>query len=156
MNPVPKTNEKHLQNNTIALLKAMGWQFIATTAMSEYRDNTNQVVLKTILLEQLQALNSFEYKGNQYAFSPKNITKAIDSIDVSLNNGLVNANQQITDQLLFGNAYEEVLSDGVRKSFNINYIDFEHFENNSFHFTEEFVLRGGNKGTLPFFRSTYP
>ncbi|KAF3984292.1 MAG: type I restriction endonuclease subunit R [Methylococcales symbiont of Hymedesmia sp. n. MRB-2018] len=140
MNPTPNTSEKHLQNNTIALLSAMGWTFIPADAMQKYRDNTNQVVLKTILLDKLQAINGFEYKNNRYAFSPKNISKAMSDIDVSLNEGLVTANQRITDQLLFGNAYEEALNDGVRKSFNINYIDFADFDNNTFHFTEEFTV----------------
>jgi hypothetical protein len=46
------------------------------------------------------------------------LAKAIASIDVPLDEGLSRANQKITDQLLLGNAFEEVLSDGVRKSFN--------------------------------------
>ncbi len=137
---IPETNEKHLQNNTIALLKAMGWQFITPKEMRDYRDNTSQVVLKDILLKRLQVLNSFEYKNNRYLFSDKNLAKAIASIDVPLDEGLSRANQKITDQLLLGNAFEEVLSDGVRKSFNINYIDFDNFDNNAFHFSEEFVV----------------
>ncbi|CAB9542161.1 Type I restriction-modification system, restriction subunit R (EC [Bathymodiolus brooksi thiotrophic gill symbiont] len=140
MNLIPKTNEKHLQNNTIALLKAMGWQFITPKEMHDYRDNTSQVVLKDILLKRLQVLNSFEYKNNRYLFSDKNLAKAIASIDVPLDEGLSRANQKITDQLLLGNAFEEVLSDGVRKSFNINYIDFDNFDNNAFHFSEEFIV----------------
>jgi type I restriction enzyme R subunit len=137
---IPETNEKHLQNNTIALLKAMGWQFITPKEMRDYRDNTSQVVLKDILLKRLQVLNSFEYKNNRYLFSDKNLAKAIASIDVPLDEGLSRANQKITDQLLLGNAFEEVLSDGVRKSFNINYIDFDNFDNNAFHFSEEFIV----------------
>ncbi len=137
---IPETNERHLQNNTIALLKAMGWQFITPKEMRDYRDNTSQVVLKDILLKRLQVLNSFEYKNNRYLFSDKNLAKAIASIDVPLDEGLSRANQKITDQLLLGNAFEEVLSDGVRKSFNINYIDFDNFDNNAFHFSEEFIV----------------
>jgi type I restriction enzyme R subunit len=140
MNITPNTTEIQIQNNTIDLLKAMGWQYIAKDEIQHYRDNTNQVMLKDILLERLQALNSFEYKGNSYPFSAKNLAKAISSIDVPLNEGLGNSNQKITDQLLLGNAFEEVLSDGVRKSFSINYIDFQNVENNVFHFTEEFVV----------------
>jgi type I restriction enzyme R subunit len=97
-------------------------------------------VLKDILLKRLQVLNSFEYKNNRYLFSDKNLAKAIASIDVPLDEGLSRANQKITDQLLLGNAFEEVLSDGVRKSFNINYIDFDNFDNNAFHFSEEFIV----------------
>ncbi len=118
----------------------MGWQFITPKEMRDYRDNTSQVVLKDILLKRLQVLNSFEYKNNRYLFSDKNLAKAIASIDVPLDEGLSRANQKITDQLLLGNAFEEVLSDGVRKSFNINYIDFDNFDNNAFHFSEEFIV----------------
>ena len=71
MNLIPKTNEKHLQNNTIALLKAMGWQFITPEEMHDYRDNTSQVVLKDILLKRLQVLNSFEYKNIAIYFQIK-------------------------------------------------------------------------------------
>ena len=73
-NITPNTSENQIQKNTIALLKAMGWIYIDNKkAIHNYRENTNQVVLKDILLEKLQELNSFEYKGNKYPFSAKNI-----------------------------------------------------------------------------------
>ena len=140
MNKTPQTNEQHIQNNSIALLQAMGWTFIAPEEMAQYRDNSSQVLLKRILLAQLQALNSFEYKGNRYPFSAKNLSKAVSGIDEPLNEGLSRANQKLSDKLLLGSAFTEVLDDGVRKSFTINYIDFNNIDNNVFHFTEEFVV----------------
>ena len=91
-------------------------------------------------LKQLQKLNGFEYKGTQYPFSAKNIARAIDDLDVLLNEGLMAANQKISDQLLLGNSYSEELIDGVKKSFSLYYIDYKHPENNVFHVTEEFVV----------------
>jgi hypothetical protein len=44
MTQTPKTNEKHLQNNTIDLLQNMGWEFIPPSKMENYRDNTNCLV----------------------------------------------------------------------------------------------------------------
>jgi type I restriction enzyme R subunit len=140
MNTTPKTNEKHLQNNTIDLLQNMGWEFIPPSKMENYRDNTNQVLLKGVLLSQLQAFNNFEYKGNKYPFSAKNLTKAVNDIDEGLNEGLIRSNQKATDKLLLGSSFEEVLNDGIKKGFNINYIDFDNIENNAFQFTEEFVV----------------
>jgi hypothetical protein len=93
---IPKTNEKHLQNNTIALLKAMGWQFITPKEMHDYRDNTSQVVLKDILLKRLQVLNSFEYKNNRYLFSDKNLAKAIASLLLFVKIYLRNASSHST------------------------------------------------------------
>ncbi len=136
----PNTNETQIQNNTIDLLKNMGYTYISPEEMPQHRSSTRQVVLKDILLKQLQKLNGFEYKSTQYPFSAKNIAKAVDDLNVSLNEGLMTANQKISDQLLLGNSYSEELIDGVKKSFSLHYIDFKNPENNVFHVTEEFVV----------------
>jgi len=136
----PNTHETQIQTNTIDLLKNMGYTYISPEEMTEHRSSSRQVVLKDILLKQLQKLNGFEYKGTQYPFSAKNIAKAIEDLDVSLNEGLMTANQKISDQLLLGNSYSEELSDGVKKSFSLHYIDYKNPENNVFHVTEEFVV----------------
>ena len=141
----PNTNETQIQQNTIALLEAMGYSYISPEEMKKYRTNTGQVVLKDILLNQLQKLNGFEYKGTDYPFSAKNIAKAIDDLDESLNEGLMTANQKISDQLLLGNSYTEELIDGVKKSFSLHYIDYVNPENNLFHFTEEYIVDRINK-----------
>jgi type I restriction enzyme R subunit len=108
--------------------------------MKQYRANTNRVILKDILLKQLQKINGFNYKNIDYKFSSKNIAKAIEDLDCSLNEGLSTANKKISDQLVLGNAYLEELKNGVKKSFSLKYIDFETPENNIFHFTEEFIV----------------
>ncbi len=148
---IPKTDESIIQENTIDLLISMGYIFITQDnekkekykkykSISTYRSNTGQVILKDILVKQLQNLNGFNYKNNNYKFSNKNIAKAIEDIDYSLNEGLMTANQNITDQIVLGNSYLEELIDGVKKSFSLKYIDFDTPSNNIFHFTEEFVV----------------
>jgi type I restriction enzyme R subunit len=133
--------EKQLQNNTIELLKSMGYIFISQEENVNLRDKKlADVVLKDILVKQLQELNNFEYKGITYPFSSKNIANAIASLDESLNEGLLTANAKITDQLILGNSYSEELIDGVKKSFSFKYIDFVNPLNNVFHFTEEFTV----------------
>ncbi len=136
----PNTNETQIQNNTIDLLKNMGFIYLSPEEMAQHRSSTGQVVLKDILLKQLQKLNGFEYKGTEYTFSAKNIARAIDDLDVLLNEGLMTANQKISDQLLLGNSYSEELIDGVKKSFSLHYIDYKNPEKNLFHVTEEFVV----------------
>ncbi len=134
-------SEKQLQNNVISLLKSMGYIFITKQDNLNFRNGKlSDVLLKDILLNQLQKLNSFEYKGITYPFSSKNIANAIESLDESLNEGLISTNSKITDQLTLGNSYQEELLDGVKKSFSLKYIDFKNPENNIFHFTEEFSV----------------
>lgn len=138
---IPKTDEDIIQTNTIKLLKSMGWTYISREDNVTLRDNRlHEVVLKDILLEQLQQINSFEYKGVNYKFSPKNISRAVEELNIPLNEGLNAANQKISDKLILGTSYDEELADGDRKSFSLRYIDFDNFENNVFHFTEEYTV----------------
>lgn len=135
------STEKQLQNNVIDLLKSMGYTFISQEENVNYRNGKlSEVLLKDVLVNQLQKLNNFNYKGITYNFSSKNIANAVDSLDESLNEGLMTANAKITDQLVLGNSYQEELIDGVKKSFSLKYIDFKNPENNIFHFTEEFSI----------------
>jgi len=135
------STEKQLQNNVIDLLKSMQYTFISQEDNMNFRNGKlSDVLLKDVLVNQLQKLNRFEYKGITYPFSPKNIANAVDSLDESLNEGLMTANAKITDQLILGNSYQEELIDGVKKSFSLKYIDFKNIENNIFHFTEEFSV----------------
>jgi len=133
--------EKQLQNNTIDLLKSMGYKFISQEENISLRNGKlGEVVLKDIFVKQLQKLNSFEYKSNTYPFSSKNIANAIASLDESLNEGLMTANSKVSDQLILGNSYQEELINGAKKSFSFKYIDFQNPEKNEFHFTEEFTV----------------
>ncbi|MDY0402432.1 HsdR family type I site-specific deoxyribonuclease [Sulfurovum sp.] len=135
------SNETTIQSNTIELLKKMGYIFIGQEENARLRGGKlGEVILKDILLEQLQKINGFEYKGVQYKFSPKNIAKAIEELNVPLNEGLMIANQKISDKLMLGTSYDEELIDGVKKSFSLQYIDFKTPENNVYHFTEEYTV----------------
>lgn len=137
----PNTNESVIQQNTIELLKSMGWTYISREDNVTLRDNRlHEVVLKDILLAQLQKINSFEYKGVNYKFSPKNISRAVEELNIPLNEGLNAANQKISDKLILGASYDEELADGDRKSFSLRYIDFDNLEKNVFHFTEEYTV----------------
>lgn len=110
--------EKQLQNNTIDLLKSMGYKFITQEENVNLRNGKlGEVILKDILVNQLQKLNNFEYKGITYPFSPKNIAKAISDLDESLNEGLMTANTKVSDQIILGNSYQEELIDGAKKVF---------------------------------------
>ena len=137
---IPNPAETTLQQNTLDLLARMGCTYISPEAIPRYRENTRQVLLKKVLRAQLSKLNGYEYRGKRYAFGGKSIQKAIDDLEVALEEGLMAANRKISDQLVLGNAYVEEPEAGVQKSFSLHYIDFERPENNLFHITEEFVV----------------
>ena len=145
------TLEQVIQQNCINLLshKDFGYKFISKEDNLIFRENkTSAVLLKKILIERLYALNSYEYKGQNYKFSASNIAKAVDDLDVSLNEGLIVANERITNHLVLGTSYEENLDDGTKKSFSFKYIDFENIENNHFFVTEEFIVDRANQNEI--------
>ncbi|RUT49048.1 type I restriction endonuclease subunit R [Campylobacter fetus] len=147
----PNISENNIQQNCIALLshKDFGYKFITKENNLILRENkTSSVLLKKILVERLYAINSYEYKGQTYKFSASNIAKAVEDLDVSLNEGLIVANEKITNHLLLGTSYEENLDDGTKKSFSFKYIDFENTQNNHFFITEEFIIDCANQNEI--------
>lgn len=134
----------------LEVLTAIGYTSVSPEKAEVMRGNLYKVVLKDILYERLNAINSYEYKGLEYQFSEKNIQQAMQDIDESLTDGLIKTNEKIYDSLILGKSYPEKVSnaDGTR-SFDINYIDWDHLENNVFHVVEEFsVEKEDGQGTI--------
>ncbi|RDU63598.1 type I restriction endonuclease subunit R [Helicobacter didelphidarum] len=147
MPPINPTAEKALQKNCIGLLEKLGYMYISPKDNLGHREGkTSNILFKDILRKKLSEINHYEYKGQKHTFSETNIARAIDDLDSPLSEGLLVANQKITDSLLFGRSYEEILSDGTKKSFSLRYIDFENPHNNDFYITEEFIVDRANQG----------
>ena len=134
----------------LEVLSKIGYTIIPPERAEQMRGNLYNVVLKDILYERLSAINSFEFKGRKHKFSEKNIQQAMLDIDESLTDGLIKTNEKIFDSLVLGRSYPENLSDmDGTKSFNLNYIDWKHPENNVFHVVEEFTVeREDGQGTV--------
>lgn len=128
----------------LELLQHIGYEYISPEQVTRMRDNLYNPVLTTVLKEQLKNINHYEYKGEYYSFSEANLDKALRDIDIPLTEGLVHTNEKIYDLLMLGKSYEEFTSDGNRRSFNINYIDWVNPENNVYHVTEEFKVEREN------------
>lgn len=143
-------NEENIsQKPAIEVLKKLGYNYIPSEEAEKMRGNLYNVLLKDILKEKLMEINGYEYKGKTYKFSDKNIEQAIKDLDEPLMDGLVKTSEKIYDSLMLGRSYEESLHDGVRRSFSLNYIDWEDMSNNVFHVVEEFTVeRDDGKGNV--------
>lgn len=128
------------QQPAIEVLGALGYQYISSEQAERMRGNLYNVILRDVLEKWLRGTNSFEYKGQNYSFSETNIQQAIRDLDEPLTTGLVKTNENIFETLLKGRTYTEFLADGSKKSFTIQYIDWDNFENNVFHVVEEFSV----------------
>ncbi|MGP4072887.1 type I restriction endonuclease subunit R [Piscibacillus sp. B03] len=137
------------QQPAIDILTGMNYQYLPTEEAERMRGNLYNVLLKDILKKKLHELNDYEYKGETYPFSDGNIEQAIRDLDESLTDGLVKTNEKIYESMMLGRSYTENLPDGSKKSFSLQFIDWEHFENNDFHVVEEFTVeRQDGRGTV--------
>ena len=139
-----------LENNAskypaIEVLAKLGYTYISPKEAAKERGTQYNVLLKDVLRRQLQKINQFEFNNVVYKFSADNIERAIAELDVPLTEGLVKTSERIYDALMLGKSFQEKLVDGTSKSFDLNYIDWENFENNEFHVTEEFSCDSWDK-----------
>ena len=133
------------QKPAIELLQSMGYTYISPEDCEKQRGSKYQVLLKDILRGQLRKLNRYIYAGAENEFSAANIERAMDELDEPLTDGLVRTSEKVYDALLLGKSYPETVGGGKSLSFNLKYIDWDNWDNNLFHVTEEFAVESQDK-----------
>lgn len=137
------------QQPAIAFLKLLGWQYLTAEQVDAERSGIgSQVLLENILQERLQAINQFEYKGQQYRFSQSNLQAAINALKNLSDEGPVKTNEKVYDLLTLGKSFTEHIQ-GDQKAFTLRYIDWEEPSNNSFHVCEEMQIEGSDATRRP-------
>jgi type I restriction enzyme, R subunit len=125
----------------VQLLTLLGWHPIqreGALALREHRPE--EVILKNVLIERLDAINSFEYRGERRKFSEESLQTALSALRQNPAEDLVRANEKIWNLLRYGIPVRETVGDDV-KSFTIRFIDWDAPENNSFQVAREFYVR---------------
>lgn len=150
MSNTPSFLEDHIsQIPAIQLLVNMGYTYVSPSEAEKWRGGKRSAVLfEDIIKKQLKEMNSISRKGKEYAFSEANIQSAILALkDLPIQDGFINSNAALYDLLTLGKSFEQTI-DGDKKSHTLQYIDWENWENNIFHVTEEFsVTRSGRADT---------
>jgi type I restriction enzyme R subunit len=143
-------NNSYLENSdsqipALRLLQAMGYTYISPEQALEYREGLlSKFVLEEVLAKQLRKLNQIEYKGDIYNFNDNIFGRAGRELQQVADEGLVNTNESIYDLLTLGKSFEQIIK-GDKKSFPFTYVDWENPENNVYHVTDEFEIKGKNK-----------
>ena len=119
-------NDAYLEDNisknpAIELLKKLGYTYLSPDECEAQRDGLYNVVLKDILRDQLEKLNSYSFTGENYKFSAENIERAVDEIDEPLVDNLVVSSEKIYNDIMLGRSYPETLPDGRTMNFNLKY-----------------------------------
>ncbi len=136
-----QTNEKHLsQIPALQLLISLGFRYLPPSeALRERQNRTSNVLLESILRNQLKAINRINHKSQDYLFSEENIQSAIQKLKSVRYDGLLKTNEAVCDMLTLGVALEQSI-EGDSKSYNLNYIDWTNWRNNAFHVTAEYSV----------------
>lgn len=146
---IPSFKEDHSsQIPALQLLQKLGYTYLSPEEAEELRGNkTGQVILEPILRKQLHEINSIQVSSSKMAFfSDANIENGIQAIkDIPMNEGYIASSKRAYELITLGKALEQSI-DGDKKSFTMQYIDWNDITNNVFHVTEEYsVMRMGSK-----------
>lgn len=141
MTPVPQTKEQFSAHiPALHLLSALGWDYLSPSSCLSLRSSTSEVLLKPILIEFLRD-RRFEYKGEWYPLSNNAIDQIIRDLSApSLHEGLLAANERIYEKLTLGITVTEFMADGKKHQPTIALIDWQDYQANRFHVTEEMEI----------------
>lgn len=148
----PKFQEEYSAKlPALTLLTNLGWSFLSPElALAARGGKYDEVVLRQVLRSELKK-RTFTFAGKSYPLSEK----AIDNLTAevcspALNEGLLTANERLYNHLLYGISVTEFI-DGKKASPTIALIDWQNLANNSFVFTEEFIVTraGGVENRRP-------
>jgi type I restriction enzyme R subunit len=145
---IPSFKEDHIsQIPALQFLQNLGYIYLTPDeALKQRNGKTTNVLLEDILRKQLQKINSFQYKGNKFEFSPANVQSGINALkELPLQEGYMATCEYVYNLITLGKALEQSI-DGDKKSFTLQYIDWDNPSNNVFHVSEEFaVMRATSK-----------
>ncbi|MDM1063615.1 type I restriction endonuclease subunit R [Empedobacter falsenii] len=143
------TEDNSSQLPALKLLLSLDYKYLEANEVVKLREGREaNVILTEVLKERLREINTIKIKGKTTKFEEANIERAIQKLkDIPLSEGLVQACNYTYKLLTYGCALEQSI-DGDKKSYTIQYIDWENPENNVYHVVEEFsVMRTGRKDT---------
>jgi type I restriction enzyme R subunit len=136
----PASEDATSQIPALDLLQQLGWSYLSPGEVDRLRGGRrSEVLLKGVLREQLAKLNRFESRGRKHAFTEGAIEDALHELAGMPDDGLVRTNEKLWDLLRLGKSVPQTI-DGDRRSYTLQYVDWEHPDRNVFHVTEEFAV----------------
>lgn len=147
----PSFREDHIsQIPALQMLIKLGYTYLTQDEAMQQRNNkTSGVLLEGILRKQLKEINAIRKSSTiTTLFSDANIEAGIQALkDMPMNEGYIAACEKAYNLITLGKSLEQSI-DGDKKSFTLQYIDWQNISNNVFHVTEEYsVMRSNTRET---------
>ncbi|HRG41563.1 MAG TPA: HsdR family type I site-specific deoxyribonuclease [Saprospiraceae bacterium] len=144
----PSFKEDHIsQIPALQMLINLGYTYIAPTESDRQRGGKHtNVLLDDILRSQLRIINANKHISSSRTtyISDTNIENGIRALrELPMQEGYVIASEALYNLITLGKSFDQQV-DGEKKSFTLQYIDWQNLENNVFHVTEEFSVTRTN------------
>lgn len=137
-------NERpEIQDRMIKLFQRLGYEYVSRADAEKMRGSKKKVMFEEVLTGFLLK-QTYSYNNQDIQFSIPSIKKAIDELDMPINNGLMLTNKRLYELMCMGKSLEQTLPNGSVQSFDIDYIDFENPQKNIFQVTDEFEVERTN------------
>lgn len=137
------------QDRALRVLEKLGYQFVPRSD-AEQKRGSRRAVLFEGELETFLSKRTYPYGREKRYFSGGAIATAVRAMGLQTAPDLYANNKSVYEMLCSGKSLEEALPDSTKQSFDIDFIDFEHPENNLLQVTDEFeVERADGKFARP-------
>ncbi len=124
----------------LQLLMQMGWQYLTPEETTSLRGGRlGSAILEPVLVEHIRSHCHYPFKGSLHPFTENAIQNSIQALKGFRATGATHQHEQAYDLLCLGTSVPQTV-EGDTKSFTIDYIDWRHPENNSYHCTAEYKV----------------
>ena len=124
----------------LQLLTEMGWEYLPPEECNRLRGGRlGTAILDPILTDFVREHARYTFKGHEHPFTENAIANAVQALKAFRATGAIHQNEEVYDLLCLGTSVPQTV-EGDTKSFDIDYIDWQHPEHNRYHCTAEFKV----------------
>src|SRR5258708_1618447 len=117
-----------------------GWRYVTRAEGDQWRDGRRTLpFLETQLRADLARINRIQHDGRAHSFSEANIAAAVRRLAHRIPEGVVRANERVTDDLMLGIALPQTIGATARE-WPFKFIDWDDWRANTFQGTSEFTV----------------
>lgn len=117
-----------------------GWRYVTRAEADQWRDGRRTLpFLETQLRSDLARVNRIHIDGRAHPFSEANIDAAVRRLAERIPEGVVRANERMTDDLMLGIALPQTIGATARE-WPFKFIDWNDWRANSFQVTSEYTV----------------
>ncbi len=121
-----------------------GWRYVTRAEADQWRDGRRTLpFLETQLRADLARINRIHLDGRTYPFSEANIDAAVRRLADRIPEGVVRANERMTDDLMLGIALPQTIG-ATSREWPFKFIDWADWRANTFQVTSEYTVSEAN------------